>query len=108
MLEIKNFNEETLKHFLKILPKFWSKYFFRTSSLCDTLVNNMSEAFNSVFLRARVKPMIKMIEEIRVYLMLRWESNMKKIVKYEGDILQNIKKNIAKESKKTNNWIVRY
>lgn len=107
MLEIKGLNEDAFKHLIKIPPRFWSKSRFRTTISCDALVNNMSEAFNSVFVDARAKPIVTMLEEIRVYLMQRWESNRQKIAKYEGSILPNIKKRLAKESQKTNHWIVR-
>ncbi|CAK8530284.1 unnamed protein product [Lathyrus sativus] len=48
-----------------------------------------------------------MLEEIRVYLMQRWESNRQKITKYDSIVLPNIKKRMERESKKTNHWIVR-
>lgn len=38
------------------------------------------------------------IEEIRVYLMQRWESNKHKIVKYDGNMLPNVKKKLEKDS----------
>ncbi|CAK8576571.1 unnamed protein product [Lathyrus sativus] len=67
----------------------------------------MSEAFNSVFVVATVKPIVTMFEEIRVYLMQTWESNRQKISKYVDTILPNITKKLEKESQRTNNWIVR-
>ena len=69
MLEIKGVNEEAFKHLIKIPPRFWSKSRFRTSISCDTSVNNMSETSNSVFVAARAKPIVTMLEEIRVYIM---------------------------------------
>ncbi|CAK8567361.1 unnamed protein product [Lathyrus sativus] len=107
MLEIKGVNEEAFKHLINISPRFWSKSRFPESSCCDTLVNNMSEAFNSILVAARSKPIVTMIEEIRVYIMQRWESNRKKITKYDDIILPNIKKRMERESQKTNHWIVR-
>jgi len=38
----------------------------------------MSEAFNSVIVDARGKPIITMLKEIRVYLMERWVTKRKK------------------------------
>ncbi|CAK8538434.1 unnamed protein product [Lathyrus sativus] len=107
MLEMKVVNVEAFKHLIKLPARFWTKAFLKTNHLCDTLVNNMSEAFNSVFVIASSKPIITMIEEIKVYLMQRWQSNRQKITKFEGDILPNIKKKIVKESEKTNCWIMR-
>ncbi|CAK8565667.1 unnamed protein product [Lathyrus sativus] len=65
----------------------------------------MFEAFDYMFVAARSKPIVKILEEIRVYLMQIWESNRKKIAKYEGIILPNIKKRMERESQKTNHWI---
>ncbi|CAK8544325.1 unnamed protein product [Lathyrus sativus] len=107
MLEIKGVNEEAFKHLIKIPPRFWSKSRFQPSSCCDTLVNNMSEAFNYVLVAARSKPIVIMLKEIRVYILQRWESNRKKVTKYDGFVLSNIKKRMEKESQKTNHWIVR-
>lgn len=69
--------------------------------------NNIPKAFNSVFVTARAKPIVTMLKEIRVYIMQRWESNRKKIGKYEDTILPNIKKRMEMESQKINHWIMR-
>lgn len=58
----------------------------------------MYEAFNSVFVDARAKPIVTILEEIRVYLIQRSESNRKNIGKYEGIILRNIQKRMERES----------
>ncbi|XP_058726882.1 uncharacterized protein LOC131598284 [Vicia villosa] len=71
MLEMKGVNENAFKHLIKLPAKYWSKAFFKPYPLCDALVNNMSEAFNYVFMTSRAKPIITMLEEIKVYLMLR-------------------------------------
>jgi len=82
---------------------------FNGDSKCDTLVNNMSEAFNSVIVIPRSKPVVSMLEDIRVYVMQRWEKNGQKIARFnDGDILPNIKKKLEKESSYTNSWVVRY
>lgn len=39
----------------------------------DILTKNMFKAFNLVFMSAMAKPIVRMIEEIRVYLMEMWE-----------------------------------
>lgn len=77
------------------------------SSQCDTLVNNMSEAFNSTIVIPRQKPIVTMCEDIRVYMMEKWDANRSKIASYEDDVLPNIKKRIARESAYSNTWLVR-
>ncbi|CAK8579156.1 unnamed protein product [Lathyrus sativus] len=107
MYGIKNVSKEAFKHLWKIPPRFWSKSKFTTGPKCDTLVNNMLEAFNSVFGDERGKPVVTMLEEIRVYLMQRWESNRQKIAKCADTIMPNIKKRLEKESQRTNSWVVK-
>ena len=68
MLEMKYVSEEEFKHLLNIPPRFWSNSRSRPNKLCNTLVNNMSEAFNSIFFTTRAKPIITMIGEIIVYI----------------------------------------
>jgi hypothetical protein len=107
MHEIKKVDLEAHKHLIKIAPRYWTKAYFKPGPKCDTLVNNMSEAFNSVIVKAREKPIVTMVEEIRGYLMERWYKNRESIAKYEGSILPKIKKKIAMESTYTNIWVPR-
>ncbi|KAK8554034.1 hypothetical protein V6N13_072955 [Hibiscus sabdariffa] len=43
----------------------WSKAYFKGTSKCDVVDNNMAEAFNGWIIEARCKPIITMLEEIR-------------------------------------------
>jgi hypothetical protein len=109
MKEIKAISEEAFTYLCEIDPRHWTRSMFKGDSKCDTLVNNMSEAFNSVIVIPRSKPVVSMMEDIRIYVMQRWEKNRQKITRFDdGAILPNIKKKLEKESSYTNNWIVRY
>ncbi|KAK8694541.1 hypothetical protein V6N13_072090 [Hibiscus sabdariffa] len=61
---------------LKKDPTHWSKAFFSTRSLCDSVDNNIAEAFNARLIGARHMSIISMFEEIRHYVM---ERTVKKI-----------------------------
>jgi len=74
----------------------------------DTVVNNMTEAFNSVLVDARCKPVISMLEDIRIYMMKRWQSKRQKLEKMEGQICPKINSRLQEESKKSRYWIPRY
>ncbi|XP_014495732.1 uncharacterized protein LOC106757562 [Vigna radiata var. radiata] len=65
MLNMKEVNVEAYKHLIVIPPRYWSRSRFTGRAVTDTLVNNMSEAFNSVIVDARGKPIVTMLEEIR-------------------------------------------
>jgi transposase-like protein len=109
MMAIKAISEEAFNYLCEIDPRHWTKAMFKGDSKCDTLVNNISEAFNSVIVVRRSKPVVSMLEDIRVYVMERWQKNREKIAKYaDGEVLPNIKKRLEKESAYANNWIVRY
>ncbi|XP_052730436.1 uncharacterized protein LOC128195800 [Vigna angularis] len=105
MREIKGVNPDAFKYLIAIPPRFWSRSRFTSNAVCDTLVNNMSEAFNSVILHARGKPIITMMEDICLYLMKRWATNRNKISTYEGSICPKIKKRFDKELHLTKYWI---
>jgi len=60
---------------MMVLKLCWSKSKFTSGPLCDTLVNNMLEAFNSTIVIPRGKPIVTMCEDIRIYMMERWEAN---------------------------------
>ncbi|XP_022633171.1 uncharacterized protein LOC111241047 isoform X2 [Vigna radiata var. radiata] len=95
MRQIKEINVDAFKYLIQIPPRHWSRSRFTGRPVCDTLVNNISEGFNSVILDARGKPIISMLEEIRMYLMNRWASNRDKISRFEGIICPKIQKKTA-------------
>ncbi|XP_017428843.2 uncharacterized protein LOC108336910 [Vigna angularis] len=99
MREIKDVNPDAFKHLLAIPPRFTG------NAVCDTLVNNMSEAFNSVIVHARGKPIITMMEDIRIYIMKRWATNRQKITTFEGCLCPKVKKRFEKELHMTKFWI---
>ena len=70
-------NEDAYKHMMSTPPRFWSRLYFRKHNKCDVILNNMSEAFNSVILDYRAKPLIIMEEEIRTYMMERCATSQK-------------------------------
>ena len=93
--------------FFFLQPRFWSRSRFTARPACDTLVNNMSKGFNNTIVDARSKPIISMMEEIWIYLMMRWVSNRKRISTFEGTICPRIKKRMEEEAKKTKYWLPR-
>ncbi|KAK8649115.1 hypothetical protein V6N13_129851 [Hibiscus sabdariffa] len=53
------------------LVQHWSKAYFKATSKCDVVDNNMAEAFNGWIVEARAKPIISMLEQIRIMVMSR-------------------------------------
>ncbi|BAU03051.1 hypothetical protein VIGAN_UM004900, partial [Vigna angularis var. angularis] len=53
----------------------------------------------------RSKPIVTMMEEIRLYLMKRWATNRTKSQSLSGNICPKIKSRLKKESQLTKYWI---
>ncbi|XP_023760142.1 uncharacterized protein LOC111908556 [Lactuca sativa] len=71
MNEIKKLEPLTYDHLMERDPKTWSKSFFETNRACNAYENGVPESFNSVIDDARKRPLITMLEEIRIYVMER-------------------------------------
>ncbi|KAF7845481.1 putative transcription factor interactor and regulator CCHC(Zn) family [Senna tora] len=108
MLEIKAVNEDAFKHLMQVPPRHWSKSRFKTTQRCDALLNNMSETFNSVIVDVREKPIVSMIEDIRMYLMEKWTVNRTKIERHRGSILPRIKKRLEIQIAQAGKWVPRW
>ncbi|XP_014503087.1 uncharacterized protein LOC106763405 [Vigna radiata var. radiata] len=98
-----NFRKQFPRKQLKRLMH-WSRSRFSNKPQCDNLVN-MSEAFNSVMLHTRSKPIVSMLEDIRLYLMKRRATNRTKSHSLSGEICPKIKTRLNKESQLTKYWI---
>ncbi|XP_060202807.1 uncharacterized protein LOC132631225 [Lycium barbarum] len=81
-------------------PKFWSKSHFKTTTKCDILLNNLCESFNGIkpILKAREKPILGLLEGIRVYLMKRMNQK-REVLQYQGSLCPRIQK-LVEEKKK--------
>ncbi|KAK1555173.1 hypothetical protein Q3G72_022926 [Acer saccharum] len=77
-------------------PLHWSRAFFKDTALCDMLCNNMCEAFNSVILQACDKPVITLMEMIRVYLMKMLVTKRAEVHKWHHQIGPNVMKFVEK------------
>ncbi|XP_019181393.1 PREDICTED: uncharacterized protein LOC109176417 [Ipomoea nil] len=66
-------------------PRFWCKAFFRTTVKWDAVDNNLSEAFNRTLVKARVKPVIPMLKDIRVGVMRKIAKKIKSVESWTGN-----------------------
>lgn len=94
MQEVKDLSHEAYDHLMERDPNTWSRAFFKTDTSCDAVENGVSECFNSLIVSTRRKPIITMLEEIRLTIMERFEKMAKKVEKWNGDICPTIKKKV--------------
>ena len=65
-------NPGAYAHLMSKEPESWCRAFMRTGFSCEAVENGISECFNSIIVEARRKPLITMLEEIRIYIMDRF------------------------------------
>ena len=70
--------------------------FFRTDVACEAVENGIAECFNAIFLEARKKPLLAMLEEIRLYMMDRFYNMAQKALKWETAVCPAATKKMLK------------
>ncbi|XP_019186673.1 PREDICTED: uncharacterized protein LOC109181378 [Ipomoea nil] len=78
----------------------------RTEVKCDSVDNNMCEAFNGTIVKARSKPIVKMLEDIRVATMTRIARCRKQVEKWPGNFGPRIMKKLNENIVESIGWHV--
>jgi hypothetical protein len=92
---------------LEELPlKTWTRSKFIGNAKSDALLNNMCECFNSKIIEARQKPIISLVEDIRLYLVRRFQYNREGILKIQSELYPKIRKKVFKLKQGSNKWEV--
>ncbi|GJZ40779.1 calcium/proton exchanger [Tanacetum coccineum] len=71
MEELKIISTEAYQYLCDRNPNSWCRAFFRQESKCLNFENGICESFNRAILVQRTKPIITMLEDIRLYVMQR-------------------------------------
>ncbi|GKC74180.1 calcium/proton exchanger, partial [Tanacetum coccineum] len=87
-------------------PNSWSRAFFEIDKRCATFDNGLSKSFNRAILGPRHKPIVTMLEEIRLYIMQRLVSMNKIAFNLEDNITPSIRKRLELLKEKQREWIV--
>ncbi|GJS47183.1 pentatricopeptide repeat-containing protein [Tanacetum coccineum] len=94
MDKIKRANPNAYEYLVKKDPKSWSTAHFQISTNYEAVENGFSECFNSVILRVRNKPLITMLEAIRVIFLERMNIMKRFYNTWTEDICPNIQKRL--------------
>ncbi|XP_050150570.1 uncharacterized protein LOC126625551 [Malus sylvestris] len=105
MAEVNRLNEKAYKWLEKRPALHWSRSHFDTHTQCDILLNNLCESFNSFILRSRDKPIITMLETIRVLLMKRIWLRRDAMRKDKGAICPKIQKKLKEYKLKSSHTV---
>ena len=90
MNQIKELSPLAHKYLMDRDPTCWSRAFFEVGRNCDAVENGVCESFNSAIQYPRMKPIISMLEEIRIYVMERIYRKNVKVMKWVGEICPKI------------------
>ncbi|XP_072073995.1 uncharacterized protein [Arachis hypogaea] len=85
-------------------PKTWTKAHFSEWPKVDNVTNNNCETFNGKILKYRGKPIITMLEEIRVHIMRVMARNKKSLSGYVGSVAPRQLSRLEREKEESNKW----
>lgn len=71
---------------------------------CDAYENGVSESFNSAIVHSRARPIITMLEEIRLFVMQRTYTLKEKARKWKNDVCPSIREKIKDLNKDQRYW----
>ncbi|GKD44081.1 multidrug resistance-associated protein 5, partial [Tanacetum coccineum] len=91
---IKSVNLNAHKYLMDKNPKTWSRAFFEVDRGCEAIENGFSECFNSLIVNVRHKPLLTMLEAIRVIVLERMNKMREISRKWNPGVCLNIKKRL--------------
>nr|KAJ0213360.1 hypothetical protein LSAT_V11C400179270 [Lactuca sativa] len=86
MEKIKEVSLAAYDHLMAREPKSWCMAFFKGGMACEAVENGMAECFNAIILDAIKKPLLAMLEEIRLYMMERLFNLKQKARKWVNNV----------------------
>lgn len=87
-------NPDAYVYLMEKAPHTWSHAFFKTHRACDAVENGISECFNSLLVNARRKPILTLLEAIRVIIVERMDKMRERASKWVDDICPAIRKKL--------------
>ncbi|GKD78804.1 multidrug resistance-associated protein 5, partial [Tanacetum coccineum] len=93
MDKIKKANPNAHLYLMKKDPKTWSRAFFRVGSNCEAVENEFTSAL-ILYLRVSNKPLITMLESMRVIVLERMNTMRQLMEAWTSEIYPNIQKNL--------------
>ncbi|XP_038679489.1 uncharacterized protein LOC119980765 [Tripterygium wilfordii] len=102
--KMRGLKEEAWLWLHDIPPNVWSRAFFMTHSKNDAILNNMSESFNAKILEFRDKPIITLLEELRLEAMNRHVKLRRKMRRYQGRLVPRVAAKVEMERANSGYW----
>ncbi|GKC20034.1 multidrug resistance-associated protein 5 [Tanacetum coccineum] len=106
VLIMKYINVEAYKYLVERNLNSWCRAFFNLDVKCAAFENRISESYYRAILLQRSKPIITMLEEIRIYIMQRLVGMQKLAVNLEDQITPTVRKRLECLKQEQRHWIV--
>ena len=90
MQYLKTLDEEAWKYLADIDPTQWTRSQFSPKALTNCLVNNLSESFNSMIVKAKDRLILSMLKWIRIRFISELYIKRIGIAKYGDKLCPNI------------------
>ncbi|GKA11925.1 splicing factor [Tanacetum coccineum] len=94
MDNLKYINLEAYEYLVARNPNSWCRAFFNLNVKCAAFENGISESYHKAILLQRSKPIITMLEDIRIYIMQRLVAMNKLAVNLEDQITPTVRKRL--------------
>ncbi|KAI3674929.1 hypothetical protein L2E82_51805 [Cichorium intybus] len=105
MQKINQISPAAYEHLMGKEPKSWCRAFFGSGLACEAVENGMAECFNAIIMEARKKPLLTMLEEIRLYMMERFFNLKGTAEKWESQVCPGAIKKMEKFAQYIRSWI---
>ncbi|KAL4587600.1 hypothetical protein LXL04_000472 [Taraxacum kok-saghyz] len=106
MERIREVNQDAYAHLMARAPRSWCRAFFNTGLACEAVENGMAECFNAIIVDARKKPLLTMLEEIRLYIMARFFNLKEAADKWPSEVCPGAVKKMNFFGECLRNWLV--
>ncbi|GJT32521.1 hypothetical protein Tco_0922940 [Tanacetum coccineum] len=106
MEQIKVIQPEAHDYLVQRNPNSWCRAFFDPNSKCPAFENGIAESFNRAILVQRTKPIITMLEDVRLYIMQRLVHMNNKSMQLEDRIAPSIRKRLEILKEQQRLWTV--
>ncbi|MED6194013.1 hypothetical protein PIB30_119086 [Stylosanthes scabra] len=97
-------NEQAWAYLDKWPKKSWTRSFFSHGPKIDNICNNACEVFNSRNKEFRAKPIITLLEEVRMFVMTTIAKNKLKLSHYIGKLPPIQKSRLQKLIRESKKW----
>ncbi|GKA43925.1 hypothetical protein Tco_0736649 [Tanacetum coccineum] len=104
MDDLKYINLEAYEYLVARNPNSWCRAFFILNVKCAAFENGISESYHKAILLQRLKPIITMLEDIRIYIMQRLVAMNKLAVNLEDQITPTVRKRLEYLKQEQINW----